>query len=363
MKKIITFAVLFMIPLALIGGILFNVSSEHEVVESAEVQNISEAVLKWKSVVQSECEKWEITDYVNVILAIMMVETGGSKPDIMQSSESQGWPVNTIDNERDSIKYGVEHFAKTVKATKEKGTDYWSAVGGYNFGTAYIGYVAQHGKTHTLEIAEEYSKNVVAPSLGNSSGQTYSYVNEISKKYGKTYLYLNGGNFFYVEMVKQYLVEGSSGSDPEGGTPSGAPTMQVPAEYKNKLSVRAYNGINYNSSGSYPYGQCTWYVFNRMYQLGKPVDDYMGNGGQWGATAKRLGYQTSNKPKVGWAMSIPGGVAGSSPGYGHVAFVEVVNPDGSVLVSECNVVNPGSGTVSWRVLSASVANSCIYLTP
>jgi hypothetical protein len=38
----------------LIGGILFNVSSEPEVVKSAEVQNISEAVFKWKSVVQSE---------------------------------------------------------------------------------------------------------------------------------------------------------------------------------------------------------------------------------------------------------------------------------------------------------------------
>lgn len=43
-----------MISLALIDGILFNVSSEPEVVKSAEVQNISEAVFKWKSVVQSE---------------------------------------------------------------------------------------------------------------------------------------------------------------------------------------------------------------------------------------------------------------------------------------------------------------------
>ncbi|MER2141949.1 MAG: hypothetical protein ABS902_09940, partial [Priestia megaterium] len=53
-EKIITFAVLCMISLALIDGILFNVSSEPEVVKSAEVQNISEAVFKWKSVVQSE---------------------------------------------------------------------------------------------------------------------------------------------------------------------------------------------------------------------------------------------------------------------------------------------------------------------
>ena len=43
-----------------------------------------------------------------------------------------------------------------------------------------------------------------------------------------------------------------------------------------------YDGINYNRSGSYPVGQCTWYVYNRFKQLGTSVDEFMGNGSDWG---------------------------------------------------------------------------------
>ena len=38
-------------------------------------------------------------------------------------------------------------------------------------------------------------------------------------------------------------------------------------------------------------------------QIGKPVDDFMGNGGEWGYKGKALGYKVTNKPKVGTAIS------------------------------------------------------------
>lgn len=123
----------------------------------------------------------------------------------------------------------------------------------------------------------------------------------------------------------------------------------------------AYDGKDYNTSGSYPFGQCTWYVYNRMYQLGMKVDDYMGNGGQWGNTAERLGYEVSNIPEQGTAVSVPPGELGSDPAYGHVAFVEKVNEDGSIAISECNVVNPGSGTVSERTVSKDIAQTLTYI--
>ena len=53
--------------------------------------------------------------------------------------------------------------------------DPWTAVQAYNFGKAYIDYVADNGGVNTVELAKAYSKNVVAPSLGNTSGQTYTY--------------------------------------------------------------------------------------------------------------------------------------------------------------------------------------------
>ena len=53
--------------------------------------------------------------------------------------------------------------------------DPWTAVQAYNFGKAYIDYVADNGGVNTVELAKAYSKNVVAPSLGNTSGKTYTY--------------------------------------------------------------------------------------------------------------------------------------------------------------------------------------------
>lgn len=137
---------------------------------------------------------------------------------------------------------------------------------------------------------------------------------------------------------------------------------EVPAVYQGKLTYPAYDGVERNTSGSYPFGQCTWYVFNRMAQLGMHVDDHMGNGGQWGETGKALGYTVTKTPAVGTAVSIPGGQLGSNPLYGHVAFMEAVNEDGSILISEGNVVKKGTGTVSYRILSAETAKSLSYVT-
>lgn len=129
---------------------------------------------------------------------------------------------------------------------------------------------------------------------------------------------------------------------------------EIPEEYRNRMKYPDYNGVDYNSSGSYPVGQCTWYAFNRVNQLGKTVDDYMGNGGQWASKGKVLGYEVSQKPKAGWLISFKPGVAGSDPRYGHVAFVEVVRPEG-ILISEGNVY--GGTIISYRVIDNALATS------
>ncbi|MBO0413396.1 glucosaminidase domain-containing protein [Enterococcus hulanensis] len=128
----------------------------------------------------------------------------------------------------------------------------------------------------------------------------------------------------------------------------------IPTEYKRRMTYPDYNGVNYNTSGSYPVGQCTWYAFNRVKQLGKSVDDYMGNGGEWATKGKALGYEVSQKPKAGWLISFKPGVAGSDARYGHVAFVEVVRPEG-ILISEGNVY--GGTVISYRVIANDLATS------
>lgn len=136
----------------------------------------------------------------------------------------------------------------------------------------------------------------------------------------------------------------------------------IPEEYRKRMAIPEYDGKNYNTSGSYPIGQCTWYAYNRMAQLGKPVDEFMGNGGQWGAKARLLGYRVTSEPKSGYLVSFTPGSAGSDPAYGHVAFVEAVGLNG-ILISEGNVV--GGTTISYRVINNDLARSSLvtYLSP
>lgn len=155
------------------------------------------------------------------------------------------------------------------------------------------------------------------------------------------------------------------------GSPAGevvgqnsAPTLEVPAEYKGKLTLPAPDNKNY-AGNQYPMGQCTWGAYNRMAQIGKPIEWFSGdggNGGSWGATARARGYTVvKGVPKVGWAASFYGGLAGSTPPYGHIAVVEYVNSDGSMLVSETNVVGPGSGTRSWRVTDKATTSQVEFI--
>lgn len=112
-------------------------------------------------------------------------------------------------------------------------------------------------------------------------------------------------------------------------------------------------------NGGYP-GQCTWYVYNRLAQLGSPIKySMMGNGGEWGAYARSYGYSVTNTPKAGTAVSWQGGEAGINTHYGHVAFVEAVNPDGSILISEMNY--RGEFILSTRLVSAADARLGDYI--
>ncbi|WP_427814948.1 NlpC/P60 family protein (plasmid) [Enterococcus sp. 22-H-5-01] len=155
-----------------------------------------------------------------------------------------------------------------------------------------------------------------------------------------------------------------SGTPSESTGSNSAPTLDVPPEYKGKLTLPAPDNKNY-AGNQYPMGQCTWGAYNRMAQLGHKIEGFSGdggNGGFWGATAKSKGYTVvKGKPQVGWAASFYGGLAGSTPPYGHIAVVEYVNSDGSMLVSETNVVTPGSGTRSWRVIDKATTSQVEFI--
>lgn len=134
--------------------------------------------------------------------------------------------------------------------------------------------------------------------------------------------------------------------DDHGGTPQ-APdggslldSFDLPPEYIGKFEQSKIGLITQAGSG-YPQGQCTWYAYNRMVELGKFDTSggygYLGNGGDWVKSLAQKGWKVSTAPIVGAIVSVAPGTGGSDPAYGHVAVVEYVNSDGSFLISECNV--------------------------
>lgn len=148
-----------------------------------------------------------IFDYIGLAYALIMVEnpsTDGTD-DIMQSSESDGYPGPGYLTGEASVKQGCKHLAQQIKNGQDQNVDIWGVMQGYNFGSQYIPWLANRGGKNTTDLAEEYSRDVVAPSLGNTTAATYPYVNAVSQADGRTYLYVNGGNFHYAAMIRQYV--------------------------------------------------------------------------------------------------------------------------------------------------------------
>ena len=159
--------------------------------------NVSAEVLAHKPMVEKYAKEYGVEEYVNILLAIIQVESGGTAEDVMQSSESLGLPPNSLSTE-ESIKQGCKYFASLLSSCKAKGmNDINVVIQSYNYGGGYADYVAKNGKKHSFNLAENFAKN-------KSGGTKVTYTNPIavSKNGGWRYNY---GNMFYVELVNQYL--------------------------------------------------------------------------------------------------------------------------------------------------------------
>lgn len=106
------------------------------------------------------------------------------------------------------------------------------------------------------------------------------------------------------------------------------------------------SGANIYSSRGYAYRNCTDYVAWKLRSLGVTSNwtSGLGNGGDWyDNAANKSGLSRGIVPRVGAAAVWPAGVAGNS--YGHVAYVEAVNSDGTITVSEYNYNLDGTGDI------------------
>jgi surface antigen len=107
-----------------------------------------------------------------------------------------------------------------------------------------------------------------------------------------------------------------------------------------RMSARAVR-VTRNTSSSvntFAFGQCTWWANQRYHQLHGvfvPWGNTNADAAQWTQRARKYGWRVSKKPKVGSIAVMQPGVQGAY-GYGHVAVVERILRDGSVIVSSMN---------------------------
>jgi surface antigen len=100
----------------------------------------------------------------------------------------------------------------------------------------------------------------------------------------------------------------------------------------------------------FPFGQCTYYVATKV------VIPWHGNAWTWYQSAQTAGWQVGATPRVGSIM-----VTWESPTFGHVAYVEAINADGSWVVSEMNYV--GLGVIDQRVVRAGQVRLIGFIYP
>ncbi len=131
------------------------------------------------------------------------------------------------------------------------------------------------------------------------------------------------------------------------GAPVAVISSQPAAAASTPTSHRSASSTSYASSAgnTYYYGYCTWYAKQRRPDL----PNRLGNGGQWVANAAAQGYATGSTPRAGAIAET----------YGHVAYVESVNGNGTLVISEMN--GPaGFGVVGTRTVPASQYFGYIY---
>ncbi|CAC5667743.1 secretory antigen precursor [Staphylococcus aureus] len=157
-----------------------------------------------------------------------------------------------------------------------------------------------------------------------------------------SYYYYNGYNNYNYNSynTNSYRTGGLGASYSTSSNNVQVTTTMAPSSNGRSISSGYTSGRNLYTSG-----QCTYYVFDRV---GGKIGSTWGNASNWANAAARAGYTVNNTPKAGAIMQTTQGA------YGHVAYVESVNSNGSVRVSEMNY-GYGPGVVTSRTISASQA--------
>jgi hypothetical protein len=160
---------------------------------------VPDVVLRYEPLVRKYLALKGMEEHTQLILALIMQESGGRSLDIMQSSESLGLPPNSITDPEVSIQAGINHFAAVYKSA---GGDIKLALQAYNFGGGFIAYAQERGG-YSKEVALEYSQ-VMAEKMGWERYGDPLYVDHVMRYYNATNMAIKivpGEQIFDVQEV------------------------------------------------------------------------------------------------------------------------------------------------------------------
>lgn len=128
-------------------------------------------------------------------------------------------------------------------------------------------------------------------------------------------------------------------NQPVAAQPAATETTEYAPSYSQTYTPGSEAVYATDSSGNtYFKGYCTWYAKSRRPDL----PNMLGNGGEWAANAAAQGFKTGATPKVG-------AIAETN---GHVGYVEKVNKNGTIVMSDMNG-RAGYGNVGKQTVSGS----------
>jgi surface antigen/LysM repeat protein len=121
-------------------------------------------------------------------------------------------------------------------------------------------------------------------------------------------------------------------------------------------SVISSGMLGVSAGNRYAPGNCTWYVYERRAQLGRPIGSFWGNANTWASSARAAGFRVDNAPASGSILVDQAGY------FGHVGVVERVKPNGDIVITEMNnYAYGGFNIVNERTISAGQARAYQYI--
>lgn len=217
----------FLTPLFICLGLMMMVASNN----GSNTQNdridqtssLSLQVENYRETVMEMAEEYDMSDYVDLILAVMQVESGGNGNDPMQASEgpfNKKYPKvpNGITDPLYSIECGIQELHQCLELAGVKGPGDMEAIkvalGGYNFGTGFISWAEENnGGKWSLEAAAEFSK-IMAEKMGWTAYGDPSYANKVMNYYSLYSIVIGDGDFVLpIHNAKIMYEYGSHGSN------------------------------------------------------------------------------------------------------------------------------------------------------